>query len=190
MRKHALKEKIIRHTVNVINETGLNNFTVDDISTDMVISKRTFYEIFESKSALIKKCLIYIAEEHKGRVVEIMENNPDNHIMCLQALIKYFIDIPCYAKQAVYPELEYKYGFKEVKDDVMSFWQDSFCRVMDKEKGNFIKQTLSNHFIRIYFDCLEYLRQETPCNFDAYVAANIFLRGMLNKEGIGQMEFP
>ena len=59
-----MKERIAESAFNQILKHGLRKFTIDDITTDLGISKKTIYKHFASKSQIIEYVLdTYVTEE-------------------------------------------------------------------------------------------------------------------------------
>lgn len=53
----SIKERIIAHTTGMFARCGVKSVRMDDIASEMGISKRTIYEIFCDKENLIMECL-------------------------------------------------------------------------------------------------------------------------------------
>ena len=54
-----MKERIVEHTTKMFVRDGVKSVRMDDIASEMGISKRTIYEIFGDKENLIVECLGY-----------------------------------------------------------------------------------------------------------------------------------
>lgn len=67
----SLKERIIDHTTTMFARNGVKSVRMDDIATDMGISKRTIYETFGDKENLIMECLRHFHEKIKKNNQEI-----------------------------------------------------------------------------------------------------------------------
>ena len=71
------KYRIIKKSIELFNTSGCKSVTMDQISTNLHISKRTLYEIFDSKEALIMECLVKIhksiGEKHQHLTSELQE---------------------------------------------------------------------------------------------------------------------
>ncbi|WP_422354444.1 TetR/AcrR family transcriptional regulator [Roseivirga pacifica] len=55
-----LRDKIIEHTGNLMIQFGIRTVTMDDISRDLGISKKTIYQYFKDKKDLVNS----IVREH------------------------------------------------------------------------------------------------------------------------------
>ena len=86
------KEYIIEYSTNLFTQNGVRSVRMDDISTELGISKRTLYEIFTDKESLIFECiklhvkrkreLIRQAQKHNNILIELLYsiNNHDKYI--------------------------------------------------------------------------------------------------------------
>lgn len=59
-----MKERIAESAFNQIIKYGLRKFTIDDITADLGISRKTVYKYFDSKNQIIQRVIDnYVAEE-------------------------------------------------------------------------------------------------------------------------------
>jgi AcrR family transcriptional regulator len=86
--KAELKEKIVVTALTVFRENGIKSITMDDIAAMLKISKRTLYEIFEDKEALLKECIMY----HQNIAQKVWEEIVSDSTNVLEILLK------CYRK--------------------------------------------------------------------------------------------
>lgn len=56
-------------------KNGIRGITMDGIASEMSISKRTIYENFRDKNALLSSCLDYMQEQQKNNRMKIMKNS-------------------------------------------------------------------------------------------------------------------
>lgn len=69
-----LKEKIIRQAKQMFWDYGLKRVGIDDICTELHISKKTFYTVFKTKNELIEEVLKSVRIEKK-QSKEIADND-------------------------------------------------------------------------------------------------------------------
>lgn len=69
-----LKEKIIRQAKQMFWDYGLKRVGIDDICTELHISKKTFYTVFKTKNELIEEILKSVRIEKK-QMEEIADND-------------------------------------------------------------------------------------------------------------------
>ncbi len=67
------REKIVRAARRMFFEHGYRNTTIDDISSQLGISKRTIYESFSSKKEILEAAVNRELEKFSWRINEIVE---------------------------------------------------------------------------------------------------------------------
>ncbi|TVR73425.1 MAG: TetR/AcrR family transcriptional regulator [Marinilabiliales bacterium] len=55
-----VKERIVEKAAEMFIKSGIKAITMDDISSDAGVSKRTIYEIFKDKDDLLRSCLSHL----------------------------------------------------------------------------------------------------------------------------------
>jgi TetR/AcrR family transcriptional regulator, cholesterol catabolism regulator len=73
----TIKEKIIERAIALFLRSGIRAITMDDISREAGVSKRTIYENFKDKDDLLRNCMVVMdaefSKEHEA-VVQRSEN--------------------------------------------------------------------------------------------------------------------
>ena len=69
-------------------KNGIRGITMDGIASEMSISKRTIYENFRDKNALLSSCLDYMQEQQKNNRMKIMKNSANAIEVILNFLTK------------------------------------------------------------------------------------------------------
>lgn len=59
------KQKVIVHVSQMIMSLGVKSVRMDDVATEMGMSKRTLYEMFGDKEELLYQSIVYMAEERQ-----------------------------------------------------------------------------------------------------------------------------
>lgn len=77
------KERIIDGAIELYNSMGFRNVTMDDIASELHISKRTIYEIFSSKDELILACLTQVHKSIYLMQKEMYKRSKDPFLMML-----------------------------------------------------------------------------------------------------------
>ena len=67
------KERIIRATMKLFNEKGLK-FTMDDIASEIKMSKNTIYQLFKDKHSIFLQMVDYCFDEIKESEQQILDN--------------------------------------------------------------------------------------------------------------------
>lgn len=79
-----MKEKIVQKATQMFLSLGFKSVTMDDIASDMGISKKTIYQSFSNKNCLVKECVLglfdtissgvdKITQERKNPIEELFE---------------------------------------------------------------------------------------------------------------------
>lgn len=77
MEKEDTKRKIIEEALALFQCYGCRRVTMDQVAQQLHISKRTIYECFETKEALLKACLEYIGEEQGNKFCALFDELQD-----------------------------------------------------------------------------------------------------------------
>ena len=96
MKKSVSKEVIIQKASKIFVEQGAKT-TVDELSRNMKISKRTIYEQFEDKTDLLRECLVFLVKT-LPEFPDVQENT-DNQIPNIIQIV-YDITIPLFGKKS------------------------------------------------------------------------------------------
>lgn len=62
------QEKIVRRAAEMIAELGVKSLRVDDLAHDLGVSKRTLYEMFGDKEALLYHSIKYLFQKEEAEV--------------------------------------------------------------------------------------------------------------------------
>lgn len=65
-----MRDRIIQTATELIKQYGLRGFTLDDITGELSMSKKTLYKYFSSKNELISEIVQKAAEVEKQRVLQ------------------------------------------------------------------------------------------------------------------------
>ena len=69
------RERIIETSAELFSMKGCKSITMDDISAANGISKRTLYELFADKSALLEACLVSLTERMKQMSMKLKDES-------------------------------------------------------------------------------------------------------------------
>ncbi len=115
-----MKCEIITKAANMFIRLGFKSVTMDDISKDMCISKKTIYSHFKNKSELVEESTDYIFEHINNGIHAIREEKLD----AIQELfrIKQFVletlkdekSSPQYQLEKFYPHIHQKFKNKHL----------------------------------------------------------------------------
>ena len=91
--KDDVRTKIIAGASKLFFYNGIKRVKMDDIASDLNISKRTIYEQFSDKEQLLTECLKYIYRElrHHGRT--LIKGSSRNTLDVILILYKIYFDM-------------------------------------------------------------------------------------------------
>ena len=93
--KLELKERIVTAAMKAFTKAGIKGVTMDDIASDLGISKRTLYETFKDKEALLIECVKQQEKEKEAFGVKMVAES-DN---VLEVILKFYkVSIEIYQK--------------------------------------------------------------------------------------------
>ena len=84
---YTTKDRLTVHAATLFANNGCKAITMDDIANSMGISKRTIYENFRDKEALLEACLHYFFEHGDWDVKQILQSS-DNIIVAIFKLLE------------------------------------------------------------------------------------------------------
>ncbi len=87
-----LKERIIRQAGEMFARLGIRSVTMDAISEELGISKRTLYETFTDKNSLLAEVLLFHKESQEKKADEII-NNADNVIEAMVEIMRNSVEM-------------------------------------------------------------------------------------------------
>ena len=86
-KREELKGRILRVSIEAFAKDGIKPVTMDKIASSLCISKRTLYEVYEDKEALLEDCFRLLKSEKQARLKSMYENC-DNVLTFLYELYK------------------------------------------------------------------------------------------------------
>ncbi|KAA6312581.1 HTH-type transcriptional repressor KstR2 [termite gut metagenome] len=189
-----LKEKIIVIALTAFKRNGIKSITMDDIATQLKISKRTLYEIFEDKEMLLKECVIYhlctsqkMVEDiaaSSNNVLEIILKCYRKSIDAISAIDRRFVD-----EIKKYPgvhELVVNYR-KQDNDAVINFLKKGVQQGLFR---NDINYEIIQLLLRKQLDMLKDTDICTQYSFlEVYESITLtYLRGISTQKGADELE--
>ena len=133
-----MQEEIIKKASEMFLKYGLRSVSVDDVCSEMRISKKTFYNIFKTKENLVEKLLEKVLmdsvkvkiEEKEGKTVLDIMHESTSRLIARQALVEKHVAF-IYDLEKYYPVL-YK-RFSEKMDEVKFQQTAAFVRMGQRE---------------------------------------------------------
>ncbi|GHA23692.1 TetR family transcriptional regulator [Salinimicrobium marinum] len=149
-----LKEKILQKSAEKFLTLGVKSVTMDEIASELGMSKKTLYTHFSTKTELINATTHYVFEEISKGINEIVDRNKnpiEEHYkiknFALEHL-KYEKSSPQYQLQKYYPKI-----FTEIRKKQQKLMEDLIRENLEKGiKEGYYREEISIPFIsRIYF---------------------------------------
>lgn len=86
MNKEETREQILNATLKVFNKKGLK-FTMDDIASELSISKKTIYAVFKDKESLFMQMVDFTFDSIKDSEQKILLNEDLNTVAKIRAVL-------------------------------------------------------------------------------------------------------
>lgn len=81
------RDYIVARAASMFETQGVKSVRIDDIASELGMSKRTLYEMFDSKETLLKECMRHLFVEKQEKMWQEIERLPD-----VVAVIFFLID--------------------------------------------------------------------------------------------------
>ena len=192
--RRELREKIIISAGELFAQEGIRSITMDDIAASFGISKRTLYELFSDKEALLIECIrremaleeAFMREQvtRSLNVLEILLKRYQRSIERFHATSKkFFDDIKKYPR--AYEQL--KNGNNRNTEDAVNFFKEGVRQGYFREDVNF---PIVNSLLRAQLDIL---MESDLCKTYPFLAVYesimfTFLRGISTEKGARELE--
>ena len=74
---NSTKDNILIQAEAFFMKYGFRNVTMDDLCKEMGISKKTLYQYFQTKDALVESCILWYMEKEADKVQQIRKKTTD-----------------------------------------------------------------------------------------------------------------
>ncbi|MBQ4388113.1 MAG: TetR/AcrR family transcriptional regulator [Prevotella sp.] len=185
-----MKDKIMDVAMKLFAERGIRAVTMDDIAQHLCISKRTLYEIYDDKEALLFAGMRTYREQHHARLKKVHDEGGS----VMDVILKLYeisleessnVNPQFYADIEKYPKL--LEALHQERQDKRQFFMEFMKRGMDE--GYFLKD-INYDLIGHLFEALENYMMKTHL-YEAYSFKEIYvnmllvsLRGFCTVKGI------
>lgn len=89
--KAEQKDRILSYAIENFSRNGIRNVKMDDIASDLGISKRTLYQLFKDKENLLVECFKY-SEKRSAELYSELTESTDNILELYTKCLKMRID--------------------------------------------------------------------------------------------------
>ncbi len=190
-----MKYKIIAKATDMFLRLGFKSVTMDDIASEMSISKKTIYKYFENKELLISEGTMMVHQKIHDTIEGIVAQNY-NAIRENFEIRKMFGEMfhsidqsPVYQLKKHYPEIYNEFMCREAEDCNMVFR-------LNMEKG--IKEGLYrehiniNSYVQFYYTIIFFINENTKSEKEVfeleYDALEYHTRAIATPKGILELE--
>ena len=130
MRHPETRNRIIEITCDIITRRGIRSARVDDVARIAGISKRTLYEMFEDKNALILKCLERLSAWHHD-VLQCKIESPDgNSLYKAIGFVREYVDSLYMLDSEFLAELKRNPSFSKNYERDARFWHEMLASLL------------------------------------------------------------
>jgi len=189
-----LREKILKKAIDLFINFGFKSVTMDDIASEMHISKKTIYSHFNNKTKLVEAATFCVFETISNEINCICElqKNPIEELYEIKKSVMLHLKnektSPHYQLCKYYPEINE--SLKKKQFELMQA-----CVVNNFERGiemGLYRTNLNEEFVsRIYFLGITGIKDENLFPTNVFTKTKIMdnfleyhLRGIITKEGL------
>lgn len=158
-----MKNDILHTAAEMFLSKGFKSVTMDDIATEMGISKKTIYAQYANKTELVKCCADYIFEQISTTINECLSKN-ENPIQelftirkAVSSLLKDESSSPQYQMNKYYPKI-----YKDLMNRQFSEMINSVICNLERgvEQGLYRKEINIPFIARLYFGVMNLTKSE------------------------------
>lgn len=182
----------------LLNEKGIKSMTMDDIATDLHVSKKTLYKYVKNRSELVTKCIklrIRREEENREMIAAAGFNAIEEHFKT----IEYTSTVISKTNPTLHHDLEkyFKEAWAVIVDFQQNFLLNSIIRNIKKgqQEGLYCNNVDPRIIARMYiakidlvFDGVTFPKEEFAFEKVLVTILSHHLRGMATMKGIEVLE--
>ncbi|MCF6307617.1 MAG: TetR/AcrR family transcriptional regulator [Flavobacteriaceae bacterium] len=189
-----MKEKILKKAIELFLTLGFKSVTMDDIASEMAISKKTIYAHFKNKTQLVEATTLHVFEIITEGIDCIcsLNKNPIEELYEIKKFVMIHLkndkSSPQYQLQKYYPEIHETLKTKQ-------FETMQSCVITNLNKGIKLKLYRDNLNVefasRIYFLGITGIKDETLFPFNIFPRINLMedyleyhIRGIVTEKGL------
>ena len=150
------KKTILEHAARMFLKNGIRVITMDDIANELGISKRTLYDIFESKELIISQ-IVDSHIENENKAFDKILNQSENSIDMMLKLSKFIFVMYNKLHPSVLSDLK-KY-YSNIWQRIEKFHNDSIRQIIELNLLNGMKEYLYRENIDPAIISLFYVKQ-------------------------------
>ena len=184
-----VEKRIIAFTSQSLRQYGMRAVRMDDIAKQMNVSKKTIYQLYNTKDKLINICV----ETYLNRVeniFRIIRHDSPDILVCLWEVSKAYIENLYRANPPFWNDVfrysEYKYIFTEYNstwsselENIISICQKEKYIIPDLDISAFLESFTTLLYNARFVECLPMMLRNSAC---------FMLRGIMTANGIERFE--
>jgi len=190
MKGDETKERLIDITSDIITRQGIRSARVDDIARLAGISKRTLYELFADKNALIYKCLEHLSAKHRETISDGIIDGDLDPLHKVFRVIREFVDSLYLLDRWFLSELKNKAEFTDNYDSDFQWWAQHCTDLLRAcvDKGYIIPDTDIRFIAEIILVQTHELRVAGRDKQAQKALVYALLRGICTPKGIAEID--
>lgn len=192
-----MKERILHKATELFLSHGFKSVTMDDISAEMGISKKTIYEHFGTKTTLIAGVSLHLFEiiSHGIDEIRAMEKNPIQEMYEIKKFVMCRLKgekaSPIFQLQKYYPEI-----FNTIKQKQLGKMRECMTENLQRgiDKGLYRDNMDLGFVMRIYFLGMNGIKDESIFPRNEFSSKEIHeeflsyhLRGIVTPKGLEKL---
>lgn len=193
-----IRARIIKGAGKLFYTKGIKRVTMDDLASEIGMSKRTIYENFRDKTEILRATVDFLSDEH-NRNVEQMQSESENVMEVIIKILSYglaSIDVvtPMYLEdlQKFFPQV-WEETIQKGRKSAQIQLQDLLER--GKKEGLFRAEINTKLVSRIFYEQLNLIHSNEAFPIEEFprkeLFENMFLnfaRGISTRKGVEVME--
>ena len=195
----AKREKVIKRAAEMIVDLGVKSLRVDDLASDLGISKRTLYEMFGDKEELLYHCIKSIFQSEASEI-QTMISTPQLGIPALFEIFDAMMARSALRKRIMENLSKF---YPELYERVMTENRDYGLAVLREKLNTLVKEGLISEMVNIdlsitmfYYTSMGLMRRHgrlvlpngvTELEAFRYTIVNFF-RGIATLKGVEQID--
>jgi len=190
-----MKEKIIEKAANLFLTVGFKSITMDDIASEMGISKKTLYKYFANKELLIEETTMGFQRKIHAKIEDIVakDYDPIRELFEIKKSIQSFFKVtdtsPLYQLKKHYPEIYSKLMASEEAECRQFFRQNIHKGIA---RGMYRAATDIETFTWFYFTLVMHINENTILEKDIqtldFALLEYHTRAIATADGIAELE--
>ncbi len=194
----SIKERVLAQAAEMFVKSGIRAITMDDISRETGVSKRTIYENFKDKDELLRSCLIYMDSIHEKETDEFILG-AQNTIDLVLTFLKHGINAISRINTLFFVDLK-RYHYRIWKETYLINYEKNLSRsytILKKgiNEGLFRKEIDVEIVAKLLHEQIRIMSDEQIFPSDRYPKTIVFehilinfLRGIATSKGLTLIE--